>query len=151
MKFLVPNYSCLQNPWLGGHRPHIPVLSVRYPQLNLLNPPKQNSRVRHWSIYSKACACTTSSRKRLNIRLASVLRRSLLISWYLCLITRRIEWRITCMLVTQADVNICLMRSGLLFDTIHKYNSTLPWYCTYQHIQGVPGGMCETSGECSLC
>jgi len=38
MKFLVPNYSCLQNPWLGGYRPQIPVLSVLC-QLNLLNPP----------------------------------------------------------------------------------------------------------------
>jgi hypothetical protein len=28
MKFLVPNYSCLQNLWLGGHCPQIPVLSV---------------------------------------------------------------------------------------------------------------------------
>jgi hypothetical protein len=28
MKFLVPNYSCLQNPWLGGHCPQIPVLFV---------------------------------------------------------------------------------------------------------------------------
>jgi hypothetical protein len=28
MKFLVPNYRCLQNPWLGGHCPKIPVLSV---------------------------------------------------------------------------------------------------------------------------
>ena len=28
MKFLVPNYSCLQNPWLRGYRPQIPVLSV---------------------------------------------------------------------------------------------------------------------------
>ena len=28
MKFLVPNYSCLQNPWLGGYSPQIPVLSV---------------------------------------------------------------------------------------------------------------------------
>jgi len=28
MKFLVPNCSCLQNPWLGGYRPQIPVLSV---------------------------------------------------------------------------------------------------------------------------
>jgi hypothetical protein len=27
-KFLVPNYCCLQNPWLGGYRPQIPVLSV---------------------------------------------------------------------------------------------------------------------------
>ena len=39
IKFLVPNYSCLQNPWLGGYRPQIPVLSVLCPQLNLLNPP----------------------------------------------------------------------------------------------------------------
>ena len=28
MKFLVQNYSCLQNPWLGGNRPQIPILSV---------------------------------------------------------------------------------------------------------------------------
>ena len=28
MKFLVPNYSCLQNPWLGSYRPQIPVLSL---------------------------------------------------------------------------------------------------------------------------
>ena len=26
MKFLVPNYSCLQNPRLEGYRPQIPVL-----------------------------------------------------------------------------------------------------------------------------
>ena len=38
MKFLVQNYSCLQNPWQGGYRPQIPVLSVLCPQLNLLNP-----------------------------------------------------------------------------------------------------------------
>ena len=28
MKFIVPNYSCLQNPWLRGYHPQIPVLSV---------------------------------------------------------------------------------------------------------------------------
>jgi len=28
MKFLVPNNSCLQKPWLEGCRPQIPVLSV---------------------------------------------------------------------------------------------------------------------------
>ena len=39
MKFLVPNYSCLQNPRLRGYRPQIPVLSVLCSQLNLLNPP----------------------------------------------------------------------------------------------------------------
>jgi len=37
MKFLVPNYGFLQNPWRGGYRPQIPVLSVLCPQLNLLN------------------------------------------------------------------------------------------------------------------
>ena len=42
MKFLVPNYSCLQNPLLRGYRPQIPVLSVLYPQLNLLKPPPPN-------------------------------------------------------------------------------------------------------------
>ena len=35
MKFLVPNYSCHQNPSLGGYRSQIPVL---LPQQNLLNP-----------------------------------------------------------------------------------------------------------------
>ena len=39
MKFLVPNYSCIQNPWLGGYRPQIPVLFALCPKLNLLNPP----------------------------------------------------------------------------------------------------------------
>ena len=39
VKFLVPNYSCLQTPWLGGYGPQIPVLSVLCPQPNLLNPP----------------------------------------------------------------------------------------------------------------
>jgi len=38
MKFLVPNYSCLQNPWIGWYRPQMPVLSVPCHQLNLLNP-----------------------------------------------------------------------------------------------------------------
>jgi len=40
MKFLLPNYTCFQNPWIGGYRPQIPVLSVLCPQLNLLKPPQ---------------------------------------------------------------------------------------------------------------
>jgi len=50
MKFLLSNYSCLQNPWLGGYLAQIPVLSVLCPQLNFVNPPprEQNSWVRHW-------------------------------------------------------------------------------------------------------
>jgi len=47
MKFLVPNYNCQQNPWLGGYCLQIPVLSV----LNWIccwTPPKQNSWVCHY-------------------------------------------------------------------------------------------------------
>ena len=40
MKFLVQNYSCLHNPWLGGYRLQIPVFSVLCPQLNLVTPPR---------------------------------------------------------------------------------------------------------------
>jgi len=47
MKILVPNYSCLQNPWRRGLPPPDP--RSLCPQLNLLNPPSaQNSWVRHW-------------------------------------------------------------------------------------------------------
>ena len=58
MKFLVPNYSCLRNPWLGGYRPQIPVLSVLCPQLNLLNPPptEQNFWVGHWFLLPSRCS-----------------------------------------------------------------------------------------------
>ena len=42
MKFLVPNYSCLQNLWLGGYRSQLPVFSVLCSQLNLLEPPPPN-------------------------------------------------------------------------------------------------------------
>jgi len=44
MKVLVTNYSCFQNPWLGGCRPQIPVLSVLCPQLNLLNRPPPRTK-----------------------------------------------------------------------------------------------------------
>jgi len=64
IKFLVPSYSCLQNPWLGGYRPQIPVLSVLCPQLNLLNiPSEQNSWVRHLAmlpLLSKAGKAVTT-------------------------------------------------------------------------------------------
>ena len=38
MKFLVPNYSCLQNTLLGSYRPQTPILSVP-PQTNFLGMP----------------------------------------------------------------------------------------------------------------
>ena len=53
MKFLIPNYSCLQNPWLGGYRPppHRSVFSLSS-VLNWIcwtpSPHEQNSWVRHW-------------------------------------------------------------------------------------------------------
>ena len=53
MKFLVPNYSCLQNPWLGSYRPQIPVLCVFCPQLNLLNPLPPNKIPGYVAAYEK--------------------------------------------------------------------------------------------------
>ena len=46
MKFLVPIYSCLKNPWLGGYRPQIPVLSSVLTWV-CWTPPEQNSWERH--------------------------------------------------------------------------------------------------------
>ena len=60
MKFLVPNYSYLQNPWLRGYRPQIPVLSVLGPQLNLLNPPPPRTKFLGTplhSIWPLICLC----------------------------------------------------------------------------------------------
>jgi hypothetical protein len=47
-----------QNLWLGGYRPQIPILSALCPQLNLLNPPEQNS----W--YATALLLATSVKRR---------------------------------------------------------------------------------------
>ena len=60
MKFLVPNYCCLQNPRLGGYRPQIPVLSVLYPQLNLLRPPTLNKIPGYATDISCDTKCTST-------------------------------------------------------------------------------------------
>ena len=44
MKFLVPNYSFLQNHLLRGYRPQIPVPSVLCPQMNLLKFPPPRTK-----------------------------------------------------------------------------------------------------------
>ena len=50
MKFLVPNYSCLQNPCPGGYRP--PRSPISLSSTEFVEPPtKQNSWVCHWLIY----------------------------------------------------------------------------------------------------
>jgi len=50
MKFLVPNYSCLQNPWLGATAPRSPFsLSSVLNWIYWTPPSKQNSLVRHCS------------------------------------------------------------------------------------------------------
>ena len=50
MKFLVPNYSCLQNPWLGSYRPPDPRSLCPLSSTEFVEPPspEQNSWVRHW-------------------------------------------------------------------------------------------------------
>ena len=50
MKFLVSNYSCLQNPWLGGYRPSDPrsLCPLSATEFVEFPPPQQNSCVCHW-------------------------------------------------------------------------------------------------------
>ena len=62
MELLVPNYSCLQNPWLGGYHPQIPVLSDLYLQLKLLNrhPPPPPNKIPG---YATGMKCTYSKLK----------------------------------------------------------------------------------------
>ena len=55
MKFLVPNYSCLQSPWQGGYRPQIPVLSVLCPQLNLLKPSPPPNKIPGYATAKDSC------------------------------------------------------------------------------------------------
>ena len=57
MKFLVPNYSCLQNPWLRGYRPQIPFLSVLCPRLNLLKPPPPKKKIPGYATAAKYNSC----------------------------------------------------------------------------------------------
>jgi len=57
MKFLVPNYSCLQNPWLGGYSPFC--LSSVLNWICWIPPPsEQNSWVRH-SLWKLHCIAIT--------------------------------------------------------------------------------------------
>jgi len=46
MKYLVPNYSCLQNPWLGATAPRSP-FSLSSTEFVVPSPPEQSSWVRH--------------------------------------------------------------------------------------------------------
>ena len=41
MKFLVPNYSCLQNPWIGGYRPPDPRSLSPLSSTEFVEPPRK--------------------------------------------------------------------------------------------------------------
>ena len=65
MKILVPNYSCLQNPWLRGYCPPDPRSVCPLSSTEFVEPPEQNSWVCHcwhsytgWpSAFDTHCAC----------------------------------------------------------------------------------------------
>jgi len=73
MKFLVPNYSCLQNFWLVGYLPQIPVLSILCPQLILLNPPAP-ARIKFLGTPQYSTISSTPNPTRINPELKSGLR-----------------------------------------------------------------------------
>jgi hypothetical protein len=55
MKFLVPNYSCLQNPMTRGLPPPDPRSLCPLSSTEFVEnpPPEQNSWVHHWMCYKK--------------------------------------------------------------------------------------------------
>jgi len=67
VKFLVPNYSCLQNPWIGGYSLQIPVVSVLCSELNLLNPPPTN-KIPGYATDVKLCCWEGRFLSFLNVR-----------------------------------------------------------------------------------
>ena len=66
MKFLVPNYSCLQNPWLGGLTPPrspfslCPLSSTEF--VEPPPPPEQNSWLHH--LYTAVLMCVYTKEPR---------------------------------------------------------------------------------------
>ena len=56
VKFLLPNYSCLQNPWLVGLQPPDP--RSLCPQWDLLNPPLQTKFLRYATTGNINTNCT---------------------------------------------------------------------------------------------
>ena len=93
MKFLVPNYSCLQNPWLGSYRTQISILAVLCSQLNLLNPPqkKKKSWVCHWlSLLEWVTAFTLIQfNAQVHSRLSFVLYQISNPSWNVCAVQQK--------------------------------------------------------------
>ena len=45
MTFLVPNYSCLQNPWLGGYRPPDPCSLCPLSSTEFVDPPPSPNKI----------------------------------------------------------------------------------------------------------
>jgi hypothetical protein len=56
LQFPVPNYSCLQNPWLGATAPRSP-FSLSSTEFVEHSPPEQNFLVRHWFWKSLPAFC----------------------------------------------------------------------------------------------
>ena len=54
MKFLVPNYSCLQNPWLGGYRPPDPRFLCPLSSTEFVEPPLPQKKKKSWL---RHCVC----------------------------------------------------------------------------------------------
>jgi len=134
MKFLVQIYSCLQNPWLGGCRLQIPVLSVLCPQLNLLNPsPEQNCWVRHCSVQYVCMfivmytVCSQSQSRRCPNMLSSLILQYLTF----CLRCVFSKWSVILRLSDQWFLfSICPMRATLfcsVFLRLTSMSSYVTW------------------------
>ena len=144
MKFLVPNYSCLQNPWLRGYRPQIPVLSVLCPQLNLLNPPLTRKKFLGtpliqciFCFYSQGTATFICIKYITNFVLTVTSARLFHSVTFISGLFNDVVNRLDCIVSNALNEQ----------ETICKKCVCV---CVCGDIQGVQGRMDKTSGECSL-
>ena len=156
MKFLVPNYGCHQNPWLGGYHPHILILSV----LNWIcwPPPKKkflgtplllvisvSGGMFFWQVSS-----SEDRRQAFNCLSAAPLFRRFraftFINWH-DRITISQDRRYFSQLFILAST-LTFVPTDYQFEDIRFFSACSFWLSI---IQGVPRVKVTTSGECSLC
>ena len=116
LKFLVPNYSRLQNPRLGGYRPQIPFVSVLCPELNWLNPPPPNK------IPGYATVVLPLFLRNPCIHFVTIECSSVGVSWTYQ--GSSVSFTISTV-ASQSKAYIILVKTSLSFDNV--FTSSMPW------------------------
>jgi len=95
------------------------------------------------------CHCTVIGR-RANIDIEVEFRKGLWVH-FSCIIQVFMKRLTPSLPILRGKCSDWTRRSALYRCTMHSVVYLITHTHAHTHIQGVPGGMCQTSGECSLC